>query len=191
MTAQTLLEALKQVTEFATKDLILPTARQDPRATDYAKDEPAFRAPEVHIPRLPDGRQAKKKVPYVLHMVESCHDWQDPGDHVPQAQIVVRSVLTVWNSDEMEGLLNLYNLYEVIRVEFLKRINIGKQFTLDLGSEGGLHFTPYTQLEPPYFAGEMVSVWRAPGVRREIHIEHKKDPRPKCKGEGIHIDYGI
>ena len=190
MTAQTLLEELKAVTEFATKDLILPTARQDPSARPYAREEPDARAPAVYIPRVPDGRQAKKKVPYVLHMVESFHDWHD-STHIPFAQIVVRSILTVWSANEMEGLFYLYNLYETIRVDLLKRINIGKQFTLDLGSENGLHFTPYTELEPPYFAGEMISVWRVPGVGREIRFDKKIDPRPKCPGEGVHIEYGM
>ena len=191
MTAQTLLEALKEATEEAVKDLILPTARQDPTARPYAIDEPDARAPVVYIPRVPDGRQAKKKVPYVLHMVESCHDWQDPGDKIPQAQIVVRSILTVWSADELDGLFYLYNLYETIRVELLTRVILGKQFVLDLGSEGGIHFTPYTQLDPPYFAGEMITVWQVPGVPRRIRFEHKIDPRPKCKGEGVHVDYGM
>lgn len=178
MTAQTLLEALKAVTEEAVKDLPLPTARQP-------SSEPEFRPPAVYIPRVPDGRQALKKVPYVLHMVESCHDWQDQT-HVPQAQIIVRSILAIYSVDEMEGLFILYNLYEHIRVELLKRINIGEQFTLDLSNEGGIHFTPYTQLEAPYFAGEMITAWYVPGVRREIHVEQKD---PYCEGQGVHVEY--
>lgn len=190
MTLQTLLEALKDVTEFAVKDLILPTARQDPEQRPYAAEEPAARAPNVYVPRVPDGRHATRKVPYVLHMVESCHDWQD-GTHVPEAQVVIRSVLTVYSANEMEGLFLLYNLYEVIRTELMKRMIIGGQFTLDLGSEGGVHFTPYTQLEAPYFAGEMLTVWRVPGIRRAIEFEHETDPHKKCEGQGIHFSYGF
>ena len=180
MTATNLLDALKAVTEDAVKDLFLPTARQP------SSQEPEFRNPAVYAFRVPDGRQATKKVPYILHTIESCHDWQDQT-HVPEAQIIVRSILAVYSADEMEGLPMLYDMYERIRIALLKRINIGEQFTLDLGNEGGVHFTPYTQLEPPYFAGELITAWTAPGIRREIHIEHKKDPF--CKGEGVHVEY--
>jgi len=153
MTAVILLEQLKAFTEEATKDLIMPTKMQK------GDTEQAYRAAEVHKMRLPDSGSATKKAPYIIHQVIT-------GKDTTESQTVIRSIFCVYNDNEEEGGLMLLNLIERVRIALLKAGTVGNQFTLDINA--GLERLIYPDDTAPFYAGEMISTWKMPTVKREV-----------------------
>lgn len=156
----TLLDQLKAFTEETIKDLILPVRQQK---EDKAPPEP--RAAQVYRMRLPDGTAAFKKAPYIIHQIITGSD-QQPGGQRLESKAQVRSIFCVYSENEEEGALMLLNLMERLRIELLRKVVIGRQFELDLDT--GLEYLLYPDDTAPYFAGEMVSMWKLPEVRREV-----------------------
>ena len=153
MTAVILLEQLKAFTEEATKDLIMPTKMQK------GDTEQAYRAAEVHKMRLPDSGSATKKAPYIIHQVIT-------GKDTTESQTVIHSIFCVYNDNEEEGGLMLLNLIERVRIALLKAGTVGNQFTLDINA--GLERLIYPDDTAPFYAGEMISTWKMPTVKREV-----------------------
>lgn len=161
MTWVDLLEALKSFTEEKTKDLIMPCRVQ-------GKDEsPTFRAPDVWLMRLPDSKQAYKKVPYVLHQIVSTTDEQ-PQRGQDDSYCVVRSIFAVFSDDEQEGALMLLNLAERIRIGLLRKCTIGPNNEFVLDKTEKIEMLIYPDDSAPYYTGEMVTTWHMPPVRREV-----------------------
>lgn len=160
MTKVVLLKRLKEFTEEATNDLLLPVAMQKGDA-----EEPKPRAAEVFRTRLPDSSAAKKKAPYILHQIITGKDSQTPGQH-PTSTATVRTIFCVYHPDEEEGGLALLNLMERLRIALLEEVVIGKQFTLD--REAGLESLVYPEDTAPYYAGEMISTWKLPPIERKV-----------------------
>lgn len=154
-----LLQCLKDFTEEATKDLLMPVKIQS------EKDTETERRAEVHLMRLPDSKAAHKKAPYVLHQFITGEDQQTPGNR-DTSTATVRSIFCVYSDNEEKGGLILLNLMERLRIALLRQRVIGEQFTLDL--EAKLEALCYPDDTAPYFAGEMVSVWKLPAVEREV-----------------------
>ena len=158
MTRIVLLEYLRDFTKEATADLIMPTKPQKGDA------EQGYRPAAVYLMRLPDSSSATKRAPYVLHQLISGADQQKENHIISAAS--VRSVFCVYNDDKQEGGLMLLNLMERLRVALLQQVIIGEQFTIDL--DAGLNILTYSNDTAPYFAGEMISTWKLPTVKREI-----------------------
>lgn len=161
MTKTDLLEAFKTFTEEVTKDIILPVQQQK-----ADKKPPAPRAPEVHIMGLADFTAAKKKAPYVFHQLITARDQWTPGRPRPDSQATVRSVAAVYDINNQEGQLALLELFERMRIALLKQGVIGEQFKLDY--EAGVEYLIYPDNIPPFYAGEMITVWKLPPVEREV-----------------------
>ena len=158
MTRIVLLECLRDFTKEATADLIMPTRMQK------GDTEQGYRPADVYLMRLPDSSSATKRAPYVLHQLISGADQQKENHIISDAS--VRSVFCVYNDDKQEGGLMLLNLMERLRVALLQQVIIGEQFTIDL--DAGLNILTYSNDTAPYFAGEMISTWKLPTVKREI-----------------------
>lgn len=159
MTKVILLRQLKDFTEKATWDLLLPVRVQT--QGEQKKDRRA----EVHLMRLPDSKAAHKKAPYILHQLITGADRQTPGNR-EDASATVRTIFCVYNDDEEKGAMLLLNLMERLRIELLRTRVIGAQFHLDL--ETPMEMLCYPDDTAPYFAGEMVSSWTLPAVEREV-----------------------
>lgn len=159
MTRLVLLDALKAFTEHALKDLILPVRMQEGDA------EQTFHAPSVYLMRLPDSTSAMKKAPYVLHQIITSKDNQPSGE-LPESRAVVRTIVCVYSDNEQDGALALLNVMERLRISLLRNVVIG-QFELDL--QEGVETLIYPDDTAPYFAGEMVTTWRMPPVKREVN----------------------
>ena len=159
MTRTILLKRLRAFTEEVTADLIMPTRLQKGDA------EQIFRPAKVYLMRLPDGSAAKKKAPYIIHQAITSKDTQPSGE-LEAGVAVVRSIFAVYNDDEQEGGLMLLNLMERLRIRLLREVVIGRRFQLDL--EAGLETFIYPDDTAPYYAGEMTTTWRVPGVEREV-----------------------
>ena len=154
----TLLEKLKEVTENAVKDLILPVAPQK------GDTELKYRAPDVYLMRLPDVNSAMKKVPYVLIQFALGEDKQEPRER-PESSAMIRFVCAVYHNDGQEGALSLLNVMERIRIALLRNPVVGGQFVLDL--EAGYQAAIDYDDIGPYYKGEMVNTWSLPPVERE------------------------
>lgn len=159
MTKNILLEQLRDFTRIATEDIIMPIKMQK----GDAKQE--YRAADVYLMRLPDGKSATKKAPYIIHQIITGKDSQAVGER-ESASATVRTIFCVYNDDEQEGGLMLLNLMERLRVALLREVVIGDQYQLDL--EASLESLIYPDDTAPFFAGEMVSVWKMPSVEREV-----------------------
>ena len=160
MTKVVLLKQLKEYTIEKTKDLLLPVAQQK-----EDKEPPKDRPAAVYRTRLPDSRAAKKKAPYVLHQVITGKDAQSAGQ-AATSRVTIRTIFCVYHKDEEEGGLALLNLMERLRIGMLEDQIIGKQFRLDL--EAGLESLVYPEDTAPYYAGEMISVWKLPINERKV-----------------------
>ena len=158
-----LLECLTEFSKEATKDILLPVSVQN--ENECKKEKCA----DVYKMRLPDSKSAKKKAPYIIHAVLTGADEQKEGcpDY---SQTVIRSIFCVYHFDEQEGALALLNLMERMRIELLKKRVIGNQFELDIDT-AKLEMLIYPDNTAPYFAGEMVSCWRMPSVKREVSLD--------------------
>jgi len=159
MNRVTLLEKLKEFTNESIGDIIMPVQMQKGDA------EQKYRAADIHLMRLPYSSQAKKKAPYIIHQLITNKDIQPQGENIT-GSAVVRSIFCVYNDNEEEGALMLVNLMERLRIHLLKQVVIGDQFQLDL--ESGLESIIYPEDTAPYYAGEMISTWILPAIRREV-----------------------
>ena len=157
-----LLETLKEFTESAVKDLILPLNPKNERGAERKE-----RTAEVYLMRLPNENSGTKKAPYILHQFVTGEDTQKPGQS-PVSSAVVRTVFCVYcdAEDEAEGVLILMNLMERLRIALLKTPNIGKRYLLDKAER--LNTLIYPEQYPPYYLGEMISAWKLPAVKEEV-----------------------
>jgi len=158
MTSVILLEVLKERTESAVKDLLMPI-----KPTKDAPDAD-IRAPTVYIARLPDEKASNKYAPYILHTVLNTSYRQEPGD-MPLGLVNVRSLFCMYSPDEQEGGLYLLNCMERVRIDLMSNPIVGRQFRLDF--EGGIEQLVYPDDTAPFYLGEMMTVWKMPTVRRE------------------------
>ena len=127
-------------------------------------EEQQYRAAEVYLMRLPDAAPRRKRPP----TSSTSHHQQrhQPSGELEAGVAVVRSIFAVYNDDEQEGGLMLLNLMERLRIRLLREVVIGRRFQLDL--EAGLETFIYPDDTAPYYAGEMTTTWRVPGVEREV-----------------------
>ena len=153
------LEKLKLFTLDATRDLLLPVRVQS------AEETPSERPAEVHLMRLPDSEAAKKKAPYIIHQIITGKDAQKPGEKAT-CTTEIRSIFCVYCPDEEEGGMLLLNLMERLRIALLRQAVLDQRYQLDL--EAGLEIILYPDDSAPYYAGEMASRWRLPGIEREV-----------------------
>lgn len=165
MTAISLLETLRDVTERATENLILPVAFQK---TD---DTPSERAPMVYLTRVPDTASETKKAPYILHQIVTTANVQPEGRRM-ESRATVRSVFCAYDENAEMGGLALLNMMERLRIALLRQPVIGRRFCLD--RQEGLDTLIYPDDTAPYFIGEMVSVWWMPEVNEEVTPWHER-----------------
>lgn len=160
MTRLILLDHLKEFTETALGDILLPVM---PQREDGAP--PPDRRTAVYRMRLVKSSAAKRAAPYIIHQIITGKDIQPAGER-ESAAASVRSIFCVYNDNEEEGALSLLNLMERLRIALLRQVVIGEQFQLDL--EAGLELLVYPDETAPFYAGEMMSTWKLPAVEREV-----------------------
>jgi len=161
MTKRDLLTVLKKFTEEATKDLIMPVKEQK---DDQEKPKP--RAAKVYIMRLNKSKEAEKSAPHIIHSIVTGRDSQAEGDY-PEASTLVRTIFGVYHDDEQEGSLMLLDLMERMRISLLTKVLFDGRFMLD--TQEGIDTIIYPDNIWPYYAGEMVTAWRIPAIKREVN----------------------
>jgi hypothetical protein len=163
MTKIVLLERLKDETETAIADLLMPVRMQK----EDNNVQPPPRPAAVYLMRLPEMGSTQKKAPYIIHQVVTGRDVQEAGSPA-EASAVVRTIFCVYNDKEDEGGLMLLNLMERLRIYLLEKVVVGEQFRLDLTQ--GVETLIYPDDTAPYYMGEMISTWGIPRVRREVNL---------------------
>ena len=160
MTRVNLLEALRETTEAAVRDLRLPA---------YAEWEeeaaPPPVVPSVYCCRLPDESAKTANAPYILHQVITGKDNQRPGAR-PLAVTMVRSVFCVCNADGQEAGFTLLNLMEMVRRALVVPPAIGGVFLLDRNE--GVESLVYPDDTAPFALGELISTWYVFGTEVQI-----------------------
>ena len=154
-----LLEALSEFTRTAERGLVMPTRIQS------KDEEQQYREPLVFKMRLPDSKSATKKAPYILHQLITENDIQQERNE-DEATAVVRSIFCAYSPDEQEGALMLLNMYERFRIKLLKECVIDNRF--EINKKAGLEFMAYPDDTAPYYAGEAISTWKIPAIKREV-----------------------
>lgn len=161
-----LLDVIAEDVENVIKDLLLPAkpTENDPR--------PAPRPAKSYRGAIPDVNSDVLKAPYTCHQIVTSADVHAPGSR-PRSYATVRSVFCVYSDDPQEGQLMLLNLFERVRVSWLRRQVLDKRFQLQLDEERQLEYLIYPDIETtlPYHKGEMKSVWSVPAVEREVPWE--------------------
>jgi len=163
-----LLNALKAFIECTIKDLKLYVRIQSKDDMETVSEDPdaELRVPDVYLMRLPDSKEAKKKVPYVLIQLISTGDMQDERK-IDDSYAVIRIICCTYHKDEQEGALALMNLASRIRIALLKSCVIGDNNAFTLDKTEKLEFMAYPDDTAPYYAGEMIGVWHLPPIKRE------------------------
>ena len=171
MTWYDLLLALKEFIEDAIKDFKLPVRIQTAAEESAVAEDPekGWRVPDVYLMRLPDSKEAKKKVPYVLVQLITTQDWQDQRQ-IDDSTAVIRIICCVYDKDEQVGALNLLNLASRIRIALLKKCAIGGKNAFVLDKTEKLEFMAYPEDTAPYYPGEMVGTWHLPPIQREVSL---------------------
>ena len=161
-----LLFALKKECEKAVKGLKLKTAVQK------GDIETLKREPEVHLMRLPNSAEAKKKAPYIIiQYVNGEQQLTEP----PKAYRtgVVRFIFCVYDDNEEEGALELLDVMEAVKMRLLKLIKIGDCFTLD--REQKFEDLVYPDDTAPYYAGELIGTFHLPSIEQEVNYFEEKN----------------
>lgn len=164
MTSNELLYALKEFTEAAVKDLMLPVRFQ--KSDD---EQPEDRTPTVYLMRLPDSTSATKKAPYILHQRVTSRDAQESGQKTI-AETVIRTVFCVYDEDGQQGGLRLNEVMDRVRIPLLRQRVIGDQFDLQMDGNNAPQSLVYTEDTAPYYIGEMITTWRLPPIEREVKL---------------------
>lgn len=160
MTKLDLLFALRHDTQDLLKELRLPVRYQKSDDTP-----PELRAPAVYLMRLPDGKQATKMAPYVLHQAVTGTDKEPTGKHW-ESYAIVRTIVCVYHPDEQLGGLQLLDVMERLRVHWQECPVVDRRFKLD--TDEGLESLIYNNDTAPYYAGEIATTWWIPPGGRPV-----------------------
>lgn len=161
MTIDRLIEDLKIFCDNAVKWLKLPTA------VSKGDTKQVFRPPDTYKMRLPDGKSYDKFAPYIIVQFSNSNHVQPQGEE-PKNKAIIRFIFCVWCDDEQEGAMMLLNVMETVRLELLRKVNVGEYFKLDVYEP--LESIPYTDNTAPFFAGEMVGTFDLPPIKREVEL---------------------
>lgn len=157
MTANMLLDALKEFIQEQTKDIIL-TVRAKTESGERKE-----RCADVYTMKLPNKDAETKLIPYILLQFINGKDEQKEGEP-PQSECNVRIVVATYSEDGGIGATDVLNVLTRIRVALIKKAVISDQFELKMP----LEYIVYPDDTAPYYLGEMLSIWRMPTIEREV-----------------------
>ena len=157
MTAIFLLDDLKAFIEENTADILLE-ARV--RAGSPAEKE---RAAEVHVMALPEKDDSAQQAPYILLKPLTGTDEKEAGQP-KKSEARVRIIIVAYATDAQQGQLALMNLILRIRERLQKQHIIGGRFCLEYPFE----YIIYQDTTPPYYMGEIMTLWSVPTIEREV-----------------------
>lgn len=157
MTPIILLDDLQKFIEENTADILLEVKVRTGTATEKE------RAAKVYKMGLPEKDDSTQQIPYILLKVLTGEDGKE--DLQPKSSKVrVRMLVAVYSQDGERGPLALLNLILRIRERLQKQHIIGGRFCLEYPFE----YIIYQDTTPPYYMGEIMTIWSIPSIEREV-----------------------
>lgn len=157
MTPIILLDDLQKFIEENTADILLEVKVRTGTATEKE------RAAKVYKMGLPEKDDSTQQIPYILLKVLTGEDGKE--DLQPKSSKVrVRMLVAVYSQDGERGPLALLNLILRIRERLQKQHIIGERFCLEYPFE----YIIYQDTTPPYYLGEIMTIWSIPTIEREV-----------------------
>ena len=157
MTPIILLDDMQKLIEENTSDILLEVKVRTGTATEKE------RAAKVYKMGLPEKDDSTQQIPYILLKVLTGEDGKE--DLQPKSSKVrVRMLVAVYSQDGERGPLALLNLILRIRERLQKQHIIGGRFCLEYPFE----YIIYQDTTPPYYLGEIMTIWSIPTIEREV-----------------------
>jgi hypothetical protein len=157
MTPIILLDDLQKFIEENTADILLEVKVRTGPATEKE------RAAKVYQMGLPEKDDTTQQVPYILLKVLTGTDAKETGQE-KSSDVRVRIIIATYSQDGEQGPLALLNLILRIRERLEKQHIIGGRFCL----EYPLEYIIYQDTTPPYYLGEIMTIWSIPTIEREV-----------------------
>ena len=157
MTPIILLDDLQNFIEENTADILLEVKVRTGETTEKE------RAANVYKMGLPEKDDNTQQIPYILLKVLTGEDGKE--DLQPKSSKVrVRMLIATYSQDGERGPLALLNLILRIRERLQKQHIIGGRFCLEYPFE----YIIYQDTTPPYYMGEIMTIWSIPSIEREV-----------------------
>lgn len=157
MTPIILLDDLQNFIEENTADILLEVKVRTGETTEKE------RAANVYKMGLPEKDDNTQQIPYILLKVLTGEDGKE--DLQPKSSKVrVRMLIAAYSQDGERGPLALLNLILRIRERLQKQHIIGGRFCLEYPFE----YIIYQDTTPPYYLGEIMTIWSIPTIEREV-----------------------
>lgn len=157
MTPVILLDDLKKFIEENTADILLEVKVRTGQAAE--KERPV----KVYKMGLPEKDDTTQQIPYILLKVLTGEDEEE--DRQPKSsEVRVRMIIATYSQDGEQGPLALLNLILRIRERLQKQHIIGGRFCLKYPFE----YIIYQDTTPPYYLGEIMTIWSIPTIEREV-----------------------
>ena len=148
---------MQKFIEENTADILLEVKVRTGTATEKE------RAAKVYKMGLPEKDDSTQQIPYILLKVLTGEDGKE--DLQPKSSKVrVRMLVAVYSQDGERGPLALLNLILRIRERLQKQHIIGGRFCLEYPFE----YIIYQDTTPPYYLGEIMTIWSIPTIEREV-----------------------
>jgi len=170
MTPVVLLDELKRFAEEAVKDITLPVRPLKNITTPEYREKKGISEngevirgpPKVYKMRLPNKEAEQNEIPYIVLQYLTGKDEKKDGESA-EATCQIRLLFAVYSEDGSEGAVDLLNVITRLRVELLKKVQVGN-FLLRRPLENIIYIDDTT----PYFLGEMLTLWEIPNINREV-----------------------
>lgn len=157
MTPIILLNDLQEFIEKNTADILLEVKVRTGSATEKQ------RAAKVYKMGLPEKDDTTQQIPYIL--LKALTGVDEKEEHQPKSsEVRVRMVIATYSQDGEQGPLALLNLILRIRERLQKQHIIGGRFCLEYPFE----YIIYQDTTPPYYLGEIMTIWSIPTIEREV-----------------------
>lgn len=173
---ENLLDCMKEFIEEDLKEYNLPVKQ------DGWENQPNERPIEVHEMAMPEPDEEHERIPYIL--LELLNGKDERGSDGQMHSIVnVRVIITIYSQDKREGKLQVLQIVQKLRRDFLEKGVIGGCFELKLP----LEYLCYPDDTEWYHMGEMATQWEIPTEQRQVP-ELMGEEWPW--GDGPHTDIG-
>ena len=157
MTPVILLDDLQKFIEENTADILLEVKVRTGTATEKE------RAAKVYKLGLPKKDDTTQQIPYILLKILNGADEKKDGEP-KSSEVRVRIVIAAYSQSEERGQTALLNRILRIQERLQKQHIIGGRFCLKYPFE----YIIYQDTTPPYFIGEIMTVWSVPAIEREV-----------------------
>ena len=124
--------------------------------------QPQMRDAKVWQMVMPEPDEETERVPYILLQLLNGSDKRNERGQM-ESRANVRIIIEIYNSDRLEGRLQVLRIVQKLRYEIQRAGVIGKMFKI-----GNLEYLFYPDDTQGYHAGEMSTDWIIPPVERDL-----------------------